>query len=616
MALQSFTVSIGALRDANNNDKNYVSGESIYVKTIGGSFAPIFRDLAGTSEIAQDGLANKTNEKGQFTFFVEAGDYILEYQSQSTPVTVVGADYFNSKIEESVNQIIIDTSASRGFRVVGDFASGFTYELFNDVGIDSNGDSWIYVGLGAPNKIVAAGTNPVGNADYEQVTYGTASSVATDSGQTVQKELDDYERLLRANLIAQGYSGDYGFFANGFDYVNSGDVGIDVDGEIYTYAGSDPLPVTVVSGTDPAGDSDYLKLKINILRLDADDVARSDKNIVVGSNAQPNSSSKRDAYQILRTITDLTDCHAMADRTVISSFTDSGTYGSFDVVTEYAHTAGIADHLYAFQGRGKKTGGGNLSNYASFYHAPNLNGGEVENLHSVRVLNNTGDSTVINQHGLHIQPLSSAINNFAIYSWGETPSVHVGRVTIGSIAIDEKSALSVQDITSMTGLHKVGINSNCAANDIATSSYSAYSGTTNISAAINVSVLNGYTTTEPQLVNGATANTVNGYNCPDLTKGEANRGYSASLVAGTAKWNVYAGGTAQNYFRGNIGVGSGKSEPRAAIEIAPSDGSAWSAPLRFNAGVNLATPVNGTFEFDGTNLYFTIGGVRRTVTLT
>ncbi len=175
MALQSFTVSIGALRDVNNNDKNYVSGEAIYVKTIGGSFAPIFRDLAGTSEISQDGLANKTNEKGQFTFFVEAGDYILEYQNQSTPVTVVGADYFNSKIEESVNQIIIDTSASRGFRVVGNFASGFTYELFNDVGIDSNGDSWIYTGSGSPSKVVTAGTVP-SQPDYQQVTYNDHNS--------------------------------------------------------------------------------------------------------------------------------------------------------------------------------------------------------------------------------------------------------------------------------------------------------------------------------------------------------------------------------------------------------------------------------------------------------
>ena len=191
MALQSFTVSIGALTDANNNGKNYVSGEAIYVKTIGGSFAPIFRDLAGTSEIAQYGLANQTNEKGQFTFFVEAGDYILEYQSQSTPVTIVGADYFNNRVEETVNQIIIDTATSRGFRVVGDFASGFTYELPNDVAIDGSGNYWAYSDVNALPVTVPAGTIPT-EGEYSQRTWNSASAVLTNTGDTVQSFVDSF----------------------------------------------------------------------------------------------------------------------------------------------------------------------------------------------------------------------------------------------------------------------------------------------------------------------------------------------------------------------------------------------------------------------------------------
>lgn len=192
MALQSFTVSIGALRDANNNDKNYVSGEAIYVKTIGGSFASIFRDLAGTSEIAQDGLANQTDDNGQFTFFVEAGDYILEYQNQSTHVTVVGSDYFNSRIEESVNQIIIETSSSRGFRVVGDFASGFTYELANDVAIDVSGNYWVYADINALPVTVSAGTTP-SEPTYTQVTFNQASGLTTTAGINAQQFIDNFE---------------------------------------------------------------------------------------------------------------------------------------------------------------------------------------------------------------------------------------------------------------------------------------------------------------------------------------------------------------------------------------------------------------------------------------
>jgi hypothetical protein len=54
----------------------------------------------------------------------------------------------------------------------------------------------------------------------------------------------------------------------------------------------------------------------------------------------------------------------------------------------------------------------------------------------------------------------------------------------------------------------------------------------------------------------------------------------------------------------------------AAIHLKAGTATANTAPLKFTAGTNLTTPENGAFEFDGTNLYFTVGGVRKTVTLT
>jgi len=38
-------------------------------------------------------------------------------------------------------------------------------------------------------------------------------------------------------------------------------------------------------------------------------------------------------------------------------------------------------------------------------------------------------------------------------------------------------------------------------------------------------------------------------------------------------------------------------------------------PILLTAGTLVDTPVNGAFEYDGTNLYFTVGGTRKTVTL-
>jgi len=55
--------------------------------------------------------------------------------------------------------------------------------------------------------------------------------------------------------------------------------------------------------------------------------------------------------------------------------------------------------------------------------------------------------------------------------------------------------------------------------------------------------------------------------------------------------------------------------PTASLQLPAGTATAGTAPLKLTSGTNLTTPENGTFEFDGTNLYFTVGGVRKTVTL-
>ncbi|SEI17280.1 hypothetical protein [Pseudomonas asplenii] len=62
-------------------------------------------------------------------------------------------------------------------------------------------------------------------------------------------------------------------------------------------------------------------------------------------------------------------------------------------------------------------------------------------------------------------------------------------------------------------------------------------------------------------------------------------------------------------------IGSLPAGTRQAImELAGNtSGNPRNAPLKLNQGVNMATPENGAFEFDGEHLYFTIGGVRKTL---
>lgn len=63
-------------------------------------------------------------------------------------------------------------------------------------------------------------------------------------------------------------------------------------------------------------------------------------------------------------------------------------------------------------------------------------------------------------------------------------------------------------------------------------------------------------------------------------------------------------------------VGNLSGSANARLHIQAQIAAANTAPLLFDAGaVLMTTPQNGAFEFDGTNLYFTVGGVRKIVSL-
>jgi len=76
-----------------------------------------------------------------------------------------------------------------------------------------------------------------------------------------------------------------------------------------------------------------------------------------------------------------------------------------------------------------------------------------------------------------------------------------------------------------------------------------------------------------------------------------------------AQYDIFIKGTS-----GNVGIQN--SSPTARLHISAGTAVANTAPLKLTPGTNLTNPENGAFEYDGTNLYFTTGSGRKTVTLT
>lgn len=133
----------------------------------------------------------------------------------------------------------------------------------------------------------------------------------------------------------------------------------------------------------------------------------------------PNSAAVRDSFHVSRALNTDTDCHGFADRTFIDSFTDAGTYGSFDAVVTM-NASGAANHMHGFQERHNYGGTGTLDQIVGFWSFPNHTGtGTLSSRTGVYVgaLNFTGTGNFLEQTGIVIQNLAAADANSAIVSY-------------------------------------------------------------------------------------------------------------------------------------------------------------------------------------------------------
>lgn len=102
----------------------------------------------------------------------------------------------------------------------------------------------------------------------------------------------------------------------------------------------------------------------------------------------------------------------------------------------------------------------------------------------------------------------------------------------------------------------------------------------------------------------------------DVIQNDAGSAQIANFINGVAAAEVLQINKTDVRVWDNINLRVGSSAaPTAKVDIAAGTAAAGTAPLKLAVGVNLAVPEDGAFEYDGANLFFTVGAVRKTVTL-
>lgn len=209
------------------------------------------------------------------------------------------------------------------------------------------------------------------------------------------------------------------------------------------------------------------------------------------------------------------------------------------------------------------------------------------------------------------QYFNTASNELRIWngsSW-QSPSVIGGTVTslnvTGNTTLGDASTDTVQvngymgvggaasasrgiyvTSSALTGSNQAGVWSAVVGSSGGTNSISAlYALPSTADAVFTASSVRGLTIGTGTRGASSTATDWYGIYIADQTQGTNNYGITSVVTAGTNKWNIYSGGTAQNYFAGYVGIGT--TTPDTKLEISGTTNQTWNMSAASITGTTL-----------------------------
>jgi len=150
--------------------------------------------------------------------------------------------------------------------------------------------------------------------------------------------------------------------------------------------------------------------------------------------------------------------------------------------------------------------------------------------------------------------LGIATNGADRMRFGANGNAAINGVTLGN------SHLALQGSPGLTTTSVNGFRVNTTFPEGATSSISAYTTTFSTASAASpytTTNLTHYNTTAPSIGTNHTITTQTGFLAASTLTGATNNyGFRGAIAAATGRWNLYMEGTADNYLRGNLGIGT------------------------------------------------------------
>jgi hypothetical protein len=217
---------------------------------------------------------------------------------------------------------------------------------------------------------------------------------------------------------------------------------------------------------------------------------------------------------------------------------------------------------------------------------------------------------------------ATIVGRYNTYANGTAPNYFAGGVGIGSTALSGVNLRIGSNITGNTGPIQVYASGVIQSDATSSGNYYATSAQT-VAATFSLAALRHFYATQNTIGAGSTVTNQYGFNADTTLIGATNNyGFFGNIPAATGRWNFYANGTAQNYFAGNVGIGTtsitntlevngtiGGTWAGATISIAKGGTGQTTAAAAFNALAPVQTGNAGKIlTTDGTNTSWATAG--------
>ena len=133
---------------------------------------------------------------------------------------------------------------------------------------------------------------------------------------------------------------------------------------------------------------------------------------------------------------------------------------------------------------------------------------------------------------------------------------NAGQVGIGGTPVAGRTFTVAKNTTG--GVNGIGVAITATTlSDVTTASYGTFTALATQATAFTLGSMYHYAATQGTIGAGSTVTNQYGFSAgSSLTGATNNYGFFSNIASGTGRWNFYAAGTADNYFAGNLGLGT------------------------------------------------------------